>query len=127
MNPHRSAARARQFFEVYTQDLTTSDLERLFTRDAPEAYRFFSRGDRPSAIEQLPWHRRARGSMRLFFLAFTMKLSPARRAIFGVAFVAVADRPLQPVRSACSLSCRIGDRRVPVFATARCRCSSASC
>ena len=32
-----------RFFEVYTRGLTTGDLERLFTRDAPEAYRFFSR------------------------------------------------------------------------------------
>ena len=31
MDPQRSAARARQFFEDYTKDLTASDLQRLFT------------------------------------------------------------------------------------------------
>jgi len=32
-----------KFFESYTRGLTSRDIERLFTRDAPEAYRFFSR------------------------------------------------------------------------------------
>ena len=33
-----------RFFKAYTQGLSTTDLGRLFTRDAPDAYRFFSRG-----------------------------------------------------------------------------------
>ena len=31
------------FFEVYTKDLTGEDVQRLFTRDARDAYRFFTR------------------------------------------------------------------------------------
>ena len=58
MDPQRSAARARQLFEVYTKDLTASDLQRLFTRDAREAYAFFSRGVDRTAIDRLPWYRR---------------------------------------------------------------------
>ena len=77
------------FFEAYTQGLTTLELERLFTRDAPDAYRFFSRGIDFSQLKQLPWHRRSFAHARLFFLAFTMKLTPARRAIYGVALVCV--------------------------------------
>ena len=32
-----------KFFESYTRGLTSRALEQLFTRDTPEAYRFFSR------------------------------------------------------------------------------------
>jgi serine phosphatase RsbU (regulator of sigma subunit) len=77
------------FFEAYTQGLTTVELERLFTRDAPEAYRFFSRAIDFEQLSKLPWHRRTLAHARLFFLAFTMKLTPARRAIYGMALVSV--------------------------------------
>jgi len=80
--------RAGRFFEAYTQGLTTVELERLFTRDAPEAYRFFSRHIDFDSIKRLPWHRRYLAHGRLFFLAFTMKLTPARRLIYGVALLA---------------------------------------
>ena len=76
-----------RFFEAYTQGLTTTELERLFTRDAPEAYRLFSRTIDFDALRKLPWHRRTLTHARLFFLAFTLKLSPARRAIYGAALV----------------------------------------
>jgi serine phosphatase RsbU (regulator of sigma subunit) len=88
MNPQRSAARARELFEVYTKDLTASDLQRLFTRDAREAYAFFSRGVDRTKIDRLPWYRRFAAHCKLFFLAFSMRLSPARRVIFGVGFFA---------------------------------------
>src|SRR5688572_15888704 len=77
-----------RFFEAYTQGLTTTELERLFTRDTPEAYRFFSRHIDFDELSKLPWHRRALAHWRLFFLAFTLKLTPARRAIYGLALVA---------------------------------------
>src|SRR5512134_2655101 len=82
------AGRAREFFEVYTKDLRASDLQRLFTRDAREAYEFFSRGIDRTGVEQLPWHLRGWSHVRLFFMAFTMRLSPARRAIYAVALIA---------------------------------------
>jgi serine phosphatase RsbU (regulator of sigma subunit) len=78
-----------RFFEAYTQGLTTVDLERLFLRDTPEAYRLFTRTIDFEQIRKLPWHRRALAHVRLFFLAFTMKLTPARRAIYGVSLVCV--------------------------------------
>jgi phosphoserine phosphatase RsbU/P len=76
-----------RFFESYTQGLTTTELERLFTRDAPEAYRFFTRHIDFEPLKQLPWHRRVIAHARLFFLAFTLKLPPARRALYGMALV----------------------------------------
>jgi len=83
----RSPGGSGRFFEAYTQGLTTIDLERLFTRDTPDAYRFFTRTIDFEALKKLPWHRRALTHARLFFLAFTLKLTPARRAIYGVSLV----------------------------------------
>ena len=84
----RSPGGSSRFFEAYTQGLTTTELERLFTRDAPEAYRFFSRHIDFDELKKLPWHRRVMAHWRLFFLAFTLKLTPARRAIYGVSLLA---------------------------------------
>jgi serine phosphatase RsbU (regulator of sigma subunit) len=83
----RTPGGTRRFFDAYIQGLTSGDLERVFTRDAPEAYRFFSRTIDFEELSKLPWHRRTLEHLRLFFLAFTLKLSPARRAIYGVALL----------------------------------------
>jgi sigma-B regulation protein RsbU (phosphoserine phosphatase) len=79
---------AGRFIDAYTRGLTTTELERLFTRDTPEAYRFFFRNIDYKALDTLPWHRRSLRLARLFFLSFTLRLTPARRAIYGVALVA---------------------------------------
>jgi len=84
----RSPGGSRRFLDAYTQGLSTTELERLFTRDAPEAYRFFSRAIDFAELRKLPWHRRTIAHVRLFFLAFTLKLTPARRALYGLALVA---------------------------------------
>jgi len=76
------------FFEAYTRGLTKANLERLFTRDTPEAYRFFSRHIDFDELKQQPWYLRLLRHARLLFLAFTLKLSPPRRAIYGVALLA---------------------------------------
>jgi len=79
--------RIQDFFDTYTRDLKAEDLHRLFTRDTREAYRFFTRHLDPDALKGLPWHIRAWRYVRAVFLAFTMKLSPARRVVFGAALV----------------------------------------
>lgn len=76
---------SRQFFETYTKDFSTEELGKLFTRETPEAYRFFARGINTAELDGLPWHRRAVKYVQAFFLAFTMRLSPARRVIYGAA------------------------------------------
>src|SRR6185436_7328461 len=63
------------FFSTYTKDLTADDLQRLFTRDAREAYKFFTRGIQTDAFKALPWYTRLIAETRVLFLAFTMKLS----------------------------------------------------
>jgi serine phosphatase RsbU (regulator of sigma subunit) len=82
-----AGSRARDFFSTYTRDISAEELGRLFTRETPEAYRFFARGVNTAELEGLPWHRRALLYLRGFFLAFTMRLSPARRAIYGAALL----------------------------------------
>jgi serine phosphatase RsbU (regulator of sigma subunit) len=76
------------FFKAYTRGLNTTDLGRLFTRDAPDAYRFFSRGIDFDELQRLPWHKRAVRATRMLFLAFTLRLTPARRLIYAISLVA---------------------------------------
>src|SRR3954463_11163355 len=86
MNPasHRPS-RLADFFDSYTKDLTAEDLQRLFTRDTRDAYKFFTRGRDADALQRMPWHRRAIAEARILFLAFSMKLSPARGIVFRCA------------------------------------------
>src|SRR5512141_3024032 len=77
-----------RFIATYTSGLTSEDFQRLFTRDTVEAYRFFARGIDPAEMARLPWPRRVSAHVRLFFLAFTLKLSPARRALYAIGVLA---------------------------------------
>jgi serine phosphatase RsbU (regulator of sigma subunit) len=89
--PHRARSKSgavKAFVSTYTQDLTTEDLGKLFTRETPEAYRFFARGVNLAELDGLPWWKKALKYLQGFFLAFTMRLSPARRAIYGLALAA---------------------------------------
>ena len=67
MPPRHSA---RQFWDTYTKDLTDDDFQRLFTRDAREAYDYFAHGIDPKVFRELPWHRRLLVQGRLFFRLF---------------------------------------------------------
>ena len=74
----------RPFFETYTKDFTKEDLGKLFTYETPEAYRFFAGGINTAELEGLPRHKRGLKYLQGFFMAFTMRLSPARRVIYGL-------------------------------------------
>ena len=74
--------RAREWFDTYTRDLSRDDFQRLFTYDTFEAYRFFSRGLDDDRFAALPWWKRAPLRFRQVFVAFTLKLPPARRALY---------------------------------------------
>ena len=80
------------FFQTYTRGLTKVDIERLFTRDTLEAYKFFSRNIDFDELKKQPWHLRMLGHARLLFLAFTLKLTPARRLIYGICAPLQSDR-----------------------------------
>jgi sigma-B regulation protein RsbU (phosphoserine phosphatase) len=85
----RSSSRSRwqAFVDTYTKDLTADDLQRLFTRDARDAYHFFTRHLDADALKHLPWHKRLAAHTRAVFMAITMKLSPARRMVYAIALV----------------------------------------
>ena len=72
---------------MYTKDLKGEDLQRLFTRDTRDAYHFFTRHVDEATYAEFPPFKRFAVRVRLLFIAFTAKLSPARRALFGAALV----------------------------------------
>jgi phosphoserine phosphatase RsbU/P len=87
MAQSRSAS-GPHWFDAWTRDITrdvsAEDLGRLFTRDTREAYRFFVRGLDEDRLAREPWWRRHLLRVRQVFIAFTLKLSPARRALYLV-------------------------------------------
>ena len=90
-----SSRRVAQVFERYTGDLTREDFQRLFTRDARDAYRFYARGINEEALAGLRWHKRWPRLAQRLFVAFTEKLPPARRVVYGVSLVLAAIGLLQ--------------------------------
>jgi len=81
------ADRAREWIHTYTRDLSTEDLQRLFTDDTRDAYDFFSRGLDEERLAGLTWWTRAALRFRQVFVAFTLKLPAARRAVYLVALL----------------------------------------
>jgi hypothetical protein len=82
------ADRVRRFFDIYTRGLTGEEMQRMFTRDTRDAYRYFSRGIDREQLLTLPWWKRPLVFARAFFFAFTLKMTPARRVLFGLALAA---------------------------------------
>ena len=80
--------RIRSFYDTYTRGLTSDEFQRLFTRDTRDAFRYFTRGIDREALAREPWYRRPFIFLHGVFLAFTMKMSPARRILFAVALIA---------------------------------------
>ena len=86
----RQSGRLAEFLDTYTKDLKAEDLQRLFTRDTREAYNFFARHLDFASLDGLPRHRRWAAKLRLLFFAFTLRLSPARRVVYGAALFTAA-------------------------------------
>jgi sigma-B regulation protein RsbU (phosphoserine phosphatase) len=85
-----TSARARELFDIYARDLSPEDVQRLFTHDTRDAYRFFARGLDEDQFAGLPWWKSFPLRVRQIFIAFTLKLSPARRALYVMSlFVAL--------------------------------------
>src|ERR687898_2197575 len=97
----------REFISRYTRDLTSEELGKLITRETPEAYRFFARGINTAELEGLPWYKKAVKYAQGFFLAFTMRLSPARRLMYGVSLAMAVVGLIQLFRG-------FGLMRVPI-------------
>ena len=82
-----SPKKLQEFVDTYTKGFSAEEFQRLFTRDTPDAYKFFVRGVDPETLKHLPWYKRALVHTKSFFLAFTMKLSPARRMLYAISLV----------------------------------------
>jgi phosphoserine phosphatase RsbU/P len=79
--------RARALFDTYTRDFSGQDFKRLFTRDTREAYDYFARGLDEEPFAALPWWKRVPLRLRQVFVAFTLRMPPARRALYIGALV----------------------------------------
>jgi hypothetical protein len=79
--------RTSELLDVYTKDVTGRDFKRLFTRDAPDAYRALAGSVADDERRRGTWPGRIIREIRAFLIAFGLKLSPARRALFGLAVV----------------------------------------
>jgi serine phosphatase RsbU (regulator of sigma subunit) len=62
--------------------MSPDDLQRLFTHDTRDAYDFFTRGRDDDRFAGMPIWKSAPLRFREFFIAFTLRLSPARRALY---------------------------------------------
>ena len=87
MKQQTSSDRVREIYELYSRDISAEDLQRLFTHDTRDAYRFFTRGLDKEAVSRLPWWQQIGVQTRQIFMAFTLKLPPARRALYLTALV----------------------------------------
>lgn len=79
--------RARAFIDDYTRDLTARDLQRVFTRDTRAMVSFFTQGTDQDSLTWRDLLRHPFRNTRQFFLAFAMRLTPARRVLYAGAFV----------------------------------------
>ena len=80
-------SRTSDFWSHYTRDVTREDLQRLFTHDARDAWRFYLRGVQAGDLAGLPWYRRTAAHLRGAFSAFALKLTPARRMVYAASLV----------------------------------------
>lgn len=83
----RFNASIRDFYRIYTQDVRRADVERLFSKETREVYRFFARGIDSKTLRAVPWYKRPLAYARALFLAFALRMSPARRVLYGLALV----------------------------------------
>jgi serine phosphatase RsbU (regulator of sigma subunit) len=79
---HTHRRDAADWLNTYTRDISSHEFRRLFTHDTREAYDFFTRGEDPDAFTNLPWWKRLPMRLRQFLVAFTLRLPPARRALY---------------------------------------------
>ena len=81
---------ASRLIETYTRGVTREEVQRLFTHDTRDAYRFYARSVDQEALKALPRHKRWPLLGQRLFLAFSEKLPPARRAVYGASLIFAA-------------------------------------
>jgi sigma-B regulation protein RsbU (phosphoserine phosphatase) len=74
----------RRFFYLYKSDLSLNEIERLVKRDVPGVYEFYARKmEKPD--QKRNWLVRSLTFSRNFFMAFLLRLTPARRLFYSIA------------------------------------------
>jgi serine phosphatase RsbU (regulator of sigma subunit) len=110
--PNQAESSGRHWFDMWTRDVardvTAEDLGRLFTHDTREAYRFFTRGLDEDRLAREPWWRRQLLRTRQVFVAFTLKLSPARRSLYLISLVVALIGVLKLYRGWSTISVPFG-------------------
>jgi serine phosphatase RsbU (regulator of sigma subunit) len=114
-SPASAADRAREWIHTYTRDLSGEDLQRLFTDDTKDAYDFFAKGLDEEALSRAPWWTRAAIRFRQVFVAFTLKLPAARRAVYVVALIVALVGVIQLFQGFAPVPVPIG---IPIFRVA---------
>lgn len=89
-NTPRFSDRARTFIDTYTRDLTARDLQRVFTRETRDMLAFFTQGTEEREATWRDVLRHPLRHTRAFFMAFAMRLTPARRMLYAAGIVAFA-------------------------------------
>lgn len=79
--------RARTFIDTYTRDLTARDLQRVFTRETREMLAFFTQGTDERETTWRDFLRHPLRHSRAFFMAFAMRLTAARRLLYGASLI----------------------------------------
>jgi phosphoserine phosphatase RsbU/P len=100
--------RARDFFVTYTRDISREELHRLFTDDTRDAYRFFTRGKDDDRFAGMPLWKSVPLRLREFFIAFTIRLSPARRILYVGALVIALTGIIRLFRGFASIDLPLG-------------------
>ncbi|MCB0292770.1 MAG: hypothetical protein KDH97_21120, partial [Calditrichaeota bacterium] len=74
----------RRFYKLYTSGLSLREIEGLIKRDAPGIYEFYLRDVKQAGRDAHPFSRGVNfvGSL---FMAFLLKLTPARRMFYSLA------------------------------------------
>jgi len=88
--PRRPASPGLQeFLRDYTSGLSSAEIKRLWSEDAARAYEVLTRDrrDEADAQDRKGTAKRWLGRARLLFLGLSARLTPARRALFGVSIV----------------------------------------
>jgi serine phosphatase RsbU (regulator of sigma subunit) len=76
----------KNFYHLFKQDLSLREIERLIKWDVPSSYDFYSRSmEKPDKKKNR--FSRALIFSRNFFIAFLLKISPARRLIYSVSLI----------------------------------------
>ena len=80
------ANRLRRLFELYTSDLSYSEIERLIKKESAEVYEFFSANIPKPDPKDSKFSRGIR-FIKGLFNAFVLRLTPARRIFYFVALI----------------------------------------